>query len=66
MCQAKIWVISKGEEREIARDITQLEVEGDEIVLKSFFEPPKVIKGKIKSIDFLKAKVFIEAHEFPE
>lgn len=66
MCQAKIWVRYRGEEREIAKDITQLEISEEEIKIKSFFEPPKVIKGKIKAIDFLKAKVIIEADEFPE
>ncbi len=65
MCQARIWVKVKGEEREVARDITQLEVKGDAIIVKTFFEAPKEIKGKIKEIDFLKAKVIIEADEFP-
>ncbi|MFN3505584.1 MAG: CooT family nickel-binding protein [Caldimicrobium sp.] len=63
MCQAKIWVLSQGQEKEIARDITHLEVLGEEIVLKSFFEAPKRIKGKIREIDFLKAKVLIESDE---
>ncbi len=65
MCQAKIWVRIKGEEKEIARDITQIEFLGDEILLKSFFEPPKRIRGQIKEIDFLKAKVLIECDEYP-
>lgn len=64
MCQAKIWIRTNGEEREIARDITQIEFLGDEIILKSFFEPPKRLKGKVKEIDFLKAKVFIECDEY--
>ncbi|PMP63966.1 MAG: RNA-binding protein [Caldimicrobium thiodismutans] len=66
MCQAKIWVRVKGEEREVARDITQLEVKGDSLLLKTFFEAPKEIKGRIKEIDFLKGKVIIEADEFPQ
>jgi len=65
MCQAKIWIRAKGEEREFARDITQLEVKGEEILLKTFFEAPKKVTGKIREIDFLKAKVIIEAEEFP-
>ncbi|MFN4196411.1 MAG: CooT family nickel-binding protein [Caldimicrobium sp.] len=63
MCQAKIWIINQGEEKEVARDITHLEVHGEEIILKSFFEPPRRIKGKLKEIDFLKAKVLIESDE---
>lgn len=65
MCQARIWVRVKGEEREVARDITQLEFKGDSIILKTFFEAPKEIKGRPKEIDFLKGKVIIEADEFP-
>jgi predicted RNA-binding protein len=66
MCQAKIWVRVGQQEKEIARDITQLELQGEEIILKTFFEAPKRIKGKIKEIDFLKGKVLIEADVFPE
>jgi len=66
MCQARIWLRCKNEEKEWVRDITQLEVQGGEIVLKTFFEPPRRIKGRIASIDFLKAKVIIECDAFPE
>lgn len=66
MCQAKIWVRVGSQEKEVLRDITQLEIQGDELILKTFFEPPKRIKGKIKEIDFLKGKVLIEADVFPE
>lgn len=66
MCQAKIWIRCKGEEREVARDITQMEILENEIVLKSFFEVPKRIRGQIKEIDFLKAKVIIECDEYSE
>ncbi|MFN4131830.1 MAG: CooT family nickel-binding protein [Caldimicrobium sp.] len=65
MCQAKIWIKCKGEEKEFARDISQIEILDNEIVLKSFFEAPKKIKGQIKEIDFLKAKVLIECDEYP-
>lgn len=65
MCQARIWVRVNNEEKEIVKDITQLEVKGEDIWLKSFFEPPRRIKGKILAIDFLKAKVIIECDEFP-
>lgn len=64
MCQVKIWIRCKGEEKEVARDITQMEILENEIVLKSFFEVPKRIRGQIKEIDFLKAKVIIECDEY--
>jgi len=65
MCQAKIWIRTKDEEKEWVRDITQLEVKGEEIILKTFFDAPKKVKGRVKEIDFLKGKVLIEADEFP-
>ncbi len=67
MCQAKIWLKNGKEEKEIFRDVVQLEInEKEEIVLRFFFEEPKKLKGKIKSIDFTKGKVVIEVERFPE
>ncbi len=45
------------------QDITQLEVKNNSIILKTFFEAPKEIKGRIREIDFLKGKVVIESDE---
>ncbi len=66
MCQAKIWLKVKGEEREWLRDITHLEVQGEELIFKTFFAPPKTLRGKVLSIDFLKGKVLVECDAFPE
>jgi predicted RNA-binding protein len=66
MCQAKIWIRVGSEEKEFCRDITELVVENEFIVLKSFFEPDRKIKGKIKEIDFLKGKVVIEGEKISE
>ncbi|MCS7279245.1 MAG: CooT family nickel-binding protein [Thermodesulfobacteriaceae bacterium] len=63
MCQAKIW-IKKGEtQEEIFRDISHIEIQGEEVILKALFEEPKKLKGKIKEIDFLKGKVILEVDE---
>lgn len=66
MCQAKIW-IKKGEiQEEIFRDISHIEVQEEEVILKTLFEKPKRLKGKIKEIDFLKGKVILEVDEVPK
>lgn len=66
MCQAKIW-IKKGEiQEEIFRDISHIEVQEEEVILKTLFEEPKRLKGKIKEIDFLKGKVILEVDEVPK
>ncbi|WP_038056044.1 CooT family nickel-binding protein [Thermodesulfobacterium hydrogeniphilum] len=66
MCQAKIFIKVGDEEREYCKDIDEMELKEDKIILKSLFEEPKIVKGKIKYINFLKAKVVIESDEFPK
>ncbi|NPA39014.1 MAG: CooT family nickel-binding protein [Thermodesulfobacteria bacterium] len=60
MCQPKVYLISGGEEKEILRDVIKLRYDGEEIVLETLFEGETRIKGRLKEIDFLKAKVVIE------
>lgn len=63
MCQAKIW-IKRGEiQEEVYRDISNIEIQGEEIILKALFEEPKKLRGKIREIDFLKGKVIVEIDE---
>ncbi|OAG28739.1 CooT family nickel-binding protein [Thermodesulfatator autotrophicus] len=60
MCQAIALWLKDGQEKEIMRDIVEIEIKPDGLVLKSFFEEPKKVEGEIVAIDFLKHKVFIK------
>ncbi len=63
MCQAKVYIRQDGREIEIMKEVIEIVVEPDGLVLKSFFEDPKRIKGRISRIDFLKHTVIIEPKE---
>ncbi len=63
MCQAKVYVKRDEQEIEIMKEVIEIEVEPDGLILKSFFEDPKKIKGQISRIDFLKHTVIIEPKE---
>jgi len=60
MCQARVVMRRQGKEEEIMRDVVALEMEGEEILLKAFFEEPRRVKGRIREIDFLKHTVVLE------
>ncbi len=60
MCQAKVYLRQDGQEIEIMKEVIGIEITEEGLILKSFFEEPKEIKGRIREIDFLKHSVIIE------
>ncbi len=60
MCQAKVYLRQNGQEIEIMKEVIGIEITDKGLVLKSFFEEPKEIRGRIREIDFLKHFVIIE------
>jgi len=60
MCQAKVYLRQNGQEIEIMKEVIGIEITDKGLVLKSFFEEPKEIQGRIREIDFLKHFVIIE------
>jgi len=63
MCESTVYLTSKGQEREIMRDVILLQPEGDVLLLASLLGERKLIRGKIKRIDFLKHTVHLEESE---
>lgn len=62
MCQATVYLGDK----EIAREITGLEVTDEGVRLTSFFDDPQVVPGRILHVDFLKHRVQLESLEEDE
>jgi predicted RNA-binding protein len=62
MCQATVYL----GDREIAREVTHLEMAEDGVRLAALFEEPKVVPGRIRHIDFLKHRVLLELLEEAE
>jgi predicted RNA-binding protein len=63
MCQATVYLICNGQEDEIMKDVISLEPTEGGLRLKSLFEEPKIVQGRIERIDFLKHKITIVAEE---
>jgi len=55
MCQATVYL---GKEM-VAKDVTWLQPVEKGVEIKSFFDPPQVIEGRIVGIDFLKHRVLL-------
>jgi len=63
MCQATVFLIQDGQEKEIMRDVILLEPDQNGIRLATFFEEPQVVRGRVRHIDFLKHRVLLEPLE---
>ena len=59
MCQAKIILLHQNTSETIMEDVTHLKVEGEEVWLSRFFEPPTSIRATVKEVDFLKHTVIL-------
>jgi predicted RNA-binding protein len=63
MCQATIYLKQDGQEKELMRDVILLEPAENGVYLASFFEEPRLVRGRVHRIDFLKHRVFLEPLE---
>jgi predicted RNA-binding protein len=57
MCQATVYLVQNGEEKEILRDVVLLEPAEDGLRLQAFFEEPITVQARVERIDFLKHTV---------
>jgi predicted RNA-binding protein len=62
MCQATVFV----GDRVVAEEVTGLEQNEEGVRIMAFFEPPKIVPGRILHVDFLKHRVFLEPIEREE
>lgn len=63
MCQATIYLKQDGQEKEIMRDVILLEPAENGVRLAAFFEEPRLVRGRVRHIDFLKHRVLLEPLE---
>jgi predicted RNA-binding protein len=57
MCQATVYLVQDGQEREIMRDVILLEPDEKGLRLQAFFEEPVVVQARVSRIDFMKHTV---------
>jgi predicted RNA-binding protein len=60
MCQASVYVIQDGQEKEIMRDVILLESARNGVRLATFFDEPQTVRARVRRIDFLKHRVILE------
>jgi predicted RNA-binding protein len=63
MCQAVIYLVHNGQEKEIMRDVILLEPVEEGVRLQAFFEEPVILPARIGRIDFLKHTVTLVQEE---
>jgi predicted RNA-binding protein len=57
MCQATVYLVQDGQEKEIMRDVILLEPAEEGVRLQAFFEEPVIVQARVNRIDFLKHTV---------
>ena len=60
MCEATAYLVSKGTEKEIMRDVALVEVQGKRLLLRDIIGNEKRLQARIKKIDLLQHKVAVE------
>ncbi len=60
MCQSSVFIIENGKEKEIKRDVILVEPVDEGVKIQGFFEAPKVVPARIKTIDLLKHRIILE------
>ena len=63
MCQATVYLVQDGQEKEIMRDLVLLEPGEEGLRLQAFFEKPVVLRAQVSRIDFLKHIVTLKPLE---
>ena len=63
MCQATVYLKQDSQETEIMRDVIRIEPAENGVRLAAFFEEPRLVRGRVCHIDFLKHRVFLEPLE---
>ena len=61
MCQMSVLVLEDTNEELVMESVTRLEVKDNGVEVSTFFEEPKFVpKVRVREIDFLGGKVFLE------
>ncbi len=61
MCEAAVFLVTQGAEKEVMKEVSTLEVMDDRLFLSDILGERMELKARIKNIDFLEHKVILEA-----
>ena len=60
MCEAAVFLVTQGAEKEVMKEVLTLEVMDDRLFLSDILGERMELKARIKNIDFLEHKVILE------
>jgi predicted RNA-binding protein len=60
MCEATVYLMSSGKEKEIMRDVALVEVYGKHLTFRDILGNEKKLQARIKKIDLIQHKVAVE------
>ena len=60
MCEAVVFLVTQGAEKEVMKEASTLEVMDDRLLLSDILGERMELKARIKSVDFLEHKVVLE------
>ena len=60
MCQSSVYAVEGDREEMIAEEIASVEVNGDQVTLRSLFDEPLVLRARIRRIDLMKHRIILE------
>jgi predicted RNA-binding protein len=59
MCQATVYLLQDGQRKEVMREVTHLAPVQEGVQLQTFFDEPRIVRGRVTEIDFLKHTVIL-------
>jgi predicted RNA-binding protein len=57
MCQATVYIVKDGQKQEVMREVIHMAPVEQGVRMRTFFEEPIVVPGRVTEIDFLKHTV---------
>jgi len=60
MCEANVFLMNQGTEKELMKDVLALEVKDNHLLLTNLLGDQKEVHARIKNIDFGEHKVLLE------
>lgn len=60
MCEANIFLVSQGTEKELMKDVLAMETKDDRLILTNLLGEQQEVHARIKYIDFAEHRVILE------
>ena len=60
MCQSSVYILDKGQEELVLEEVAWVEVDGNQMTMKSLFGEPTFLFARIKEIDLMKHRIVLE------